>query len=217
MRIEASLLSCDLLNLESEIEMLTEAGVDGFHIDIMDGNFVPNIAFGIDIVRQINKISRLPISVHLMVNNSLQFVDVITHPNVNYVIIHCEKIRNIETTINQIKYRGVKVGLAINPATQVSEIKDYLYLVDLALIMGVHPGYAGQTLIPSTLSKIKQIKLINKDIIAGVDGGMNDKTVTLANKEKADILVVGSYLFDNCSDDRLDCIKKKLKILCQEA
>jgi ribulose-phosphate 3-epimerase len=216
MRIAASILSCDLLNLESEIRILAEAGIYGLHIDVMDGNFVPNIAFGIDMIRQISKVSSLPMSVHLMVNNPWQFVDVVTHPNVKHVIIHSENNRNMEATIEKIRYRETQVGLAINPTTQVSEVRDYLQLVDLVLVMGVHPGFGGQTLIQSTLEKIKQIKSMNSKATIAIDGGINDKTAHLARRERTDILVVGSYLFDNCSRDRLACIKEKLRTLCQE-
>ncbi|MDR0695257.1 MAG: ribulose-phosphate 3-epimerase [Holosporales bacterium] len=216
MPIKASLLSCDLLNLGAEIRLLEEAGVGGLHIDVMDGNFVPNIAFGIDAIRQVCAFTKLPISVHLMVSNPLQFIDVVTYTNVQYVIIHSEGNRHTEETMERIRNRSSKVGLAINPATRVSDVKDFLRLADLALIMGVHPGYGGQTLIQSTISKIGQARCSNPEMLVAIDGGINEKTAYLANREKADILVVGSYLFDNCSCNRLDCIKEKLKILCKE-
>lgn len=227
MRISASLLSCDLLNLESEIKILEEAGIDAIHIDIMDGHFVPNIAFGIDMVKQVGKITNLPLTVHLMMNNPEQFIDVISYANVDYLIIHSEGIRNVTNLFERIKSKGIGVGLAINPRTSVNETSMYLQLTDLALIMGVHPGFGGQKLIPSTLEKIRQIRAVKNNIIIGIDGGINESTVSFVNKQKPDILVVGSCLFDNPlienslsgsnnRDAKLNSIKGKIKILCRE-
>ncbi len=216
MRISASLLSSDLLNLESEIKLLKQAGVNAIHIDIMDGHFVPNIAFGIDIVKQIGMVSELPITVHLMIDNPGQFIDVISYYNLDYLVIHSEKNRDVESLLENIKNKGIGVGLAINPQTKISDIKRYLPMIDMALVMGVHPGFGCQTLIPSTLDKIRQIKAIRNDLIVGIDGGINEKTVSLANKEKPDILVVGSYLFDGDKNNKLNSVKEKLKFLCQK-
>ena len=215
MYISASLLSCNLLNIASEIEMLQEAGVNAFHIDVMDGHFVPNISFGIEMIKQIAEFSKLPISVHLMIENPEQFVDIISYCNVNYLIVHPESSRNPDMLIEKINSKGIGCGIAINPQTQISAVKRYLEKASLALIMGVHPGFGGQTLIPSTLNKIQQIKAVKQDIVIGLDGGINDKTISLVNQEKPDILVIGSYLFDNSAENRLESTKEKLKVLCQ--
>lgn len=216
MHISASLLSCDLLNIESEIKSLKEAGINSVHIDVMDGHFVPNIAFGIDIIKQIARIPDLCITVHLMMDNPEQFIDVISYYNVDYLIVHTENSRNVDALIERIKSKDIKCGIAINPQTQVSSIRRYLEKSDFALIMGVHPGFGGQTLIPSTLKKIQQIKNIKQDIIVGIDGGINANTISLVNKEKPDILVVGSYLFDSDKENKLENMKEKIKILCQK-
>lgn len=215
MIVSASLLSADLLNLEKEIHLLSEAGVNCLHIDVMDGHFVPNIAFGIDIIKRISNVSDMPINVHLMIENPDKFIDVVAYSNVNYIIIHTEGYRNVEKTLEKIKNSGVEAGIAINPQTQVNDISRYFYMVDMALVMGVYPGFGGQALIPSTIDKIRQIKSQHKNITVGIDGGINDKTVSLANKAEADILVIGSYLFENYSGDKLSSMKEKLKILCQ--
>jgi len=216
MRIAASLLSCDLLNIESEIKLLKEARIDSIHIDIMDGHFVPNIAFGLDIIKQIAKISETPITVHLMIDNPEQFMDVISYYRVDYLIVHTEGARNIDNLIERIKSKDIGCGIAINPQTKINTIRRYLEKADLALVMGVHPGFGGQTLIPSTLSKIQQIKNIKHSILVGIDGGINDKTISIVNKEKPDILVVGSYLFDSRQENRLVSMKEKIKVLCQK-
>ena len=216
MIISASLLSADLLNLEKEIQLLAEAGVNGLHIDVMDGHFVPNIAFGIDIIKRISNVSDIPINVHLMIENPDKFIDIVAYSNVNYIVIHSEGNRNVEKNLERIKNRGVGAGIAINPQTPVNGISRYLHMFDMALVMGVYPGFGGQALIPSTIDKIRQIKSINKNITVGIDGGINDKTVSLANKTETDILVVGSYLFENYSSgDKLSSMKEKLNILCQ--
>lgn len=216
MHISASLLSCDLLNIESEIKLLKEAGINSVHIDVMDGHFVPNIAFGIDIIKQIARIPDLCITVHLMMDNPEQFIDVISYYNVDYLIVHTENSRNVDALIERIKSKDIKCGIAINPQTQISSIRRYLEKSDFALIMGVHPGFGGQTLIPSTLKKIQQIKNIKQNIIVGIDGGINANTISLVNKEKPDILVVGSYLFDSDKENKLENMKEKIKILCQK-
>ncbi len=213
MKVSASLLSSDLLNLEKEIEVLAEAGVSTLHIDIMDGHFVPNIAFGIDIVRQITKVSTLPINIHLMIDNPERFIDLLSSPKIGYIIVHSEGNRDIKSLFGRIKANDVNIGIALNPQTQVMDIREYLEMVDMALVMGVHPGFGGQTLIPSTLRKIKQLKDIRKDLVVGIDGGINDQTVSIVNPENPDILVVGSYLFNRDKDHELQDMREKLRIL----
>ncbi|MDR2666813.1 MAG: ribulose-phosphate 3-epimerase [Holosporales bacterium] len=215
MHISASLLSADPLNIAAEIAMLTDIGVDSLHVDIMDGHFVPNIAFGIDTVKCISENSLIPINVHLMVANPSQFIDMLVHRNVECVIIHREICGEIEEILKKIKTSGTKAGIAINPETEVCEIEAYMKLVDFVLIMGVSPGFSGQQLVTQTLNKVAKIKSIRNNVIVGIDGGINDKTAILANKEKVDILVAGSYLFDCATCNRVDTIKEKLRKLCQ--
>ncbi|MDR1391273.1 MAG: ribulose-phosphate 3-epimerase [Holosporales bacterium] len=216
MHVSASILSCDLLNLETEIENLEKAGIDSLHVDIMDGHFVPNISFGVDMVKQLRLISNLPINVHLMVDNPKQFIDSISHCNVECLIIHSEIKQNIENTLKNIKRHGMDVGLAISPQTQIVEVMQYLPLVDFALIMGVPPGFGGQKLIEPVLSKIGEIRSIHHKITIGLDGGVNENTIALIKAAKPDTLVVGNYLLASFQKkNRLDDIKEKLKILCQ--
>ena len=214
--LSASLLSCDLLNLESEIKSLEQAGVDYLHIDVMDGHFVPNIAFGIDIIRRISDVSSLPINVHLMIEKPDQFIDVVAYSNVNFLIVHLEGNRNLERTISKIKNRGIGVGIALNPMTSASMVQRFVPMIDLVTVMGVHPGFGGQTLIPSTIDKIRTIKNMPeaRNKIVAIDGGVNNHTALLANDAKADILIVGSYLFDNNGPDKVSSMKEKIKSLC---
>ncbi|MBQ7524425.1 MAG: ribulose-phosphate 3-epimerase [Alphaproteobacteria bacterium] len=213
-RISSSLLSGNLLNLSRDLECLTEAGVGSFHIDVMDGHFVPSFAFGIEAIKQIATASKLPVSVHLMVDNPENFIDVVCTCEIESLIIHGEGRDNISPLLGRIKEQGVKAGLAINPESEVSDIARYLPLVDLVLIMGVHPGFGGQALIPLTIEKIPQIRAIRPDVPIGVDGGVNDKTAALLNREKPDILIAGSYLLNGSKPQSVEVLREKLKALC---
>ena len=214
--VSASLLSGDLLNLESEIHSLERAGIDYLHIDIMDGHFVPNIAFGIDVVKRISEVSSLPVNVHLMIEEPQKFIDVLSYANVNFIIVHVEDNRNLENILGKIKSKKIGAGVAISPATPASAIQRFIPYMDLALVMGVHPGFSGQTLIPSTIDKIKSIKNMAQTgkIVVGIDGGINDMTAPLANAAGADILIAGSYLFDNHGGDKISSMMGKIKVLC---
>ncbi|MBQ8651089.1 MAG: ribulose-phosphate 3-epimerase [Alphaproteobacteria bacterium] len=213
MKISASLLSCDLLNIESEIKILTEAGIDSLHIDVMDGHFVPNLAFGIDIIKQIKRISKVPINVHMMIENPELFLDKIIGYDVNAISLHAENEHKLYDNFRKIKNSGIKTSLAINPETNISDITKYIEVADQALIMGVHPGFGGQSLILPTLQKIEEVKKFNATIEVAIDGGINDKTFKLAREAKADIVIIGSYLFEKSSRDRLTCVKEKILAL----
>ena len=219
MLISASILSCDLLNLEHELKALEEAKVDAIHIDIMDGHFVPNIAFGIDFIKEICNKTKLPVNVHLMIENPDDFINVITYSNVDYVIVHVENNRNLAKTISKIKDSGTGVGLAINPQTDIKEIDSYLKDIDMVLVMGVYPGFGGQALILKTLEKVRYLnaKKQSHNFIISFDGGINDKTIKVVNDAKPDILVVGSYLFNDGKRTTALDIRNKLKTLCQTA
>ena len=212
--ISSSLLSGNLLNLSRDLECLTEAGVGSFHIDVVDGHFVPNFAFGIEAIKQIATASKLPVSVHLMIDNPENFIDVVCVCKIESLIIHGEEKDDISLLLGRIQEQGVKAGLAINPESEVFDIARYLPLVDLVLIMGVHPGFGGQALIPSTIEKIPQIRAIRPDVPIGVDGGVNYKTAALLNREKPDILIAGSYLLNGSKPQSVEVLREKLKALC---
>jgi ribulose-phosphate 3-epimerase len=209
------MLSCDLLNIESEIEALVETGIDGLHVDMMDGHFVRNIAFGIDHVRQICRATSLPVSVHMMVSNPASFIDAVAHEHVESIVVHYEIGSELPEVLRLIKETGIGVGIAINPTTEVSRIVDYVGSIDTVLIMGVHPGFGGQTMVPGTAERIGCVRSVcGSSMKIAVDGGVNPSTANLVKLSEADILVAGSYLFGGNSGNKVDSLKEKIETLC---
>jgi len=200
MQIGASVLSADFSNLKSDLQDMQKAGVDFWHLDIMDGYFVPNFTFGLDVINVVP--SNLPLQIHLMVQDPSRIYDIFKS-NISIKLAKCEFIFHIENQtstdlyklINSVKLDGHRVGLAINPSTIVSELDDYLQILDTVLIMSVNPGFSGQKFISGVLSKIDYIKSIRNDIKIGLDGGVNDQVAGLVNVKKVDFLISGSYLF----------------------
>lgn len=197
-KIAPSLMCVDLLNVERDIKLLEEAGVDYLHVDIMDNHFVPNITLSFDFIKSIKRITAIPLDVHLMINQpeeSLQYLDMLTAGDI--VCIHYESTIHIHRAIGMIKDLGVKVGLALNPGTPIGVIENLLPDLDMVLIMTVNPGFAGQRLIPSMLDKIKNLReLLNEkgypEIEIEVDGNVSFDHAKLMYEKGADIYVGGS-------------------------
>ncbi|WP_282154512.1 ribulose-phosphate 3-epimerase [Cytobacillus gottheilii] len=197
-KIAPSLMCVDLLNVERDIKLLEEAGVDYLHVDIMDNHFVPNITLSFDFIKSIKRITDIPLDVHLMINNpeeSLQYLDMLTAGDI--VCIHYESTIHIHRAIGMIKDLGVKVGLALNPGTPIGVIENLLPDLDMVLIMTVNPGFAGQKLIPSMLDKIEKLRaLLNEkgysEIEIEVDGNVSFDHAKLMYEKGADIYVGGS-------------------------
>lgn len=205
--ISPSILSADFANLKADIKRV-EPYVPWLHIDVMDGHFVPNITIGVPVVKSIRKITNLFLDTHLMIENPINYIDAFADAGSDLITFHFEatKDKTIET-IEKIKSRKLKVGLSIKPKTSVDEIKNYISLVDMILIMTVEPGFGGQKFIEDCANKIPEIKKINKDVLVQIDGGINDKTAKLCLKLGADSLVAGSYIYG--ADD----IKKAIESL----
>lgn len=198
-RIASSLLAADLLNLQKEIEMITQAEADWIHLDIMDGHFVPNLTFGPDFVRHIRAISSLPIDVHLMISPTDAFIDEFAKAGASCLTIHPEAGYHTHRSLQKIKDHGVKAGLALNPGTPIEAVIPLLDMLDLILVMTVNPGFGGQKFIASPLKKLKKLrKIIDTEhlpILLEVDGGISDQTASCVLEAGADVLVVGNYLF----------------------
>ena len=199
MYIAPSMLSADFNKLAQSIRMVEEAGADYLHIDIMDGDFVPNISFGPMLYQGLRGQSKLVFDVHMMVTNPERYVDQVVKAGADVVTVHVEATPHIHRALQLIKAAGAKAGVVINPGTSVSAIEAVLGQVDQVLVMTVNPGFGGQAFIPETLDKVRQLADLRQkqgySYLIEVDGGVNDKTAADCLAAGADILVAGSYVF----------------------
>lgn len=199
-KIAPSILSANFAKLGEEINEVEKAGADYIHVDVMDGHFVPNITIGPLISEAIKPITELPLDVHLMIENPDQYVDAFAQAGASIITVHEEASVHLHRTIHLIKSLGVKVGVAINPATPVTMIEPILSDIDLALVMTVNPGFGGQSFIHETVSKIVRLdelrKKHNYTYEIEVDGGVNVDTAKICTDAGADVLVAGSAIFD---------------------
>jgi ribulose-phosphate 3-epimerase len=194
-----SVLSADFSNLERDVKMLNESEATWIHIDIMDGQFVPNISFGLPVMKAIHKHAKKPLDVHLMIETPDQFIKDFKEAGATWLTVHYEACRHLHRTLQNIKNAGMKTGVALNPHTPVDVLKDVLHEIDLVLIMSVNPGFGGQTFIPHTIQKVKELKsMIRKNFLSTlieVDGGVNLETGKQLVDAGADVLVAGSFVF----------------------
>ena len=199
MYIAPSMLSADFNKLAQSIRMVEEAGADYLHIDIMDGDFVPNISFGPMLYQGLRGQSKLVFDVHMMVTNPERYVDQVVKAGADVVTVHVEATPHIHRALQLIKAAGAKAGVVINPGTSVAAIEAVLGQVDQVLVMTVNPGFGGQAFIPATLDKVRQLADLRQkngyNYLIEVDGGVNDKTAADCLAAGADILVAGSYVF----------------------
>jgi len=195
-KIAPSILSADFSNLSAELKKVERAGADLIHVDIMDGHFVPNITIGPVVVKYIRKVTRLPLDVHLMIENPAKYIGAFVNAGSDMITVHIEtvSVKELAAIAKGLKNKGVKLGVSLNPATPLVRIKKALPLVDFVLVMSVNPGFGGQAFIPSALNKIRQLRAIFKKDIA-VDGGINDITGSQVREAGANVLAAGSYIF----------------------
>jgi ribulose-phosphate 3-epimerase len=199
--IAPSILAADFARLAQEIEKVERAGADVLHLDVMDGHFVPNLTIGPPVVSSIRKITRLPLDVHLMVQNPEQLLDAFIQAGANWISVHIEADANLDRTIHFIQEKGLRGGVAINPATSLTSLDEILPLADYVLIMTVNPGFGGQEFIPSTLKKIRRLKdsivSNNYKTRIEVDGGIGSENLDSILTAGADIIVAGSAVFSS--------------------
>lgn len=197
--IAPSVLAADFSNLQRDIEMINESEADWFHIDIMDGVFVPNISFGMPVLRDINKHAKKTIDVHLMIVNPDQYIETFAGLGADILTVHYEACTHTHRTIQAIKAAGMKAGVALNPHTPIAVLEDIITDLDLVCIMSVNPGFGGQSFIENTYKKTAQLKHLiefsKSDCLIEIDGGVTNKNANALIEAGANVLVAGSYVF----------------------
>ncbi|MBB2145047.1 ribulose-phosphate 3-epimerase [Pedobacter sp. LMG 31464] len=197
--IAPSILSADFANLQRDIEMINTSEADWFHVDVMDGAFVPNISFGFPVLEAVKKYATKPLDVHLMVVKPQRFIERFVHAGADIITVHYEACVHLHRTIQTIKELGCKASVALNPSTPVSLLKDILVDLDMVLIMSVNPGFGGQQFIPQSLNKIAELRKmaneINPNLIIEVDGGIGISNIESLIKAGANAFVAGNAIF----------------------
>jgi len=200
-KISPSLLSADFLRLNSDIEMLNSSQADWIHCDVMDGVFVPNISFGFPILKQVNKVAKKPLDVHLMIVNPDKFIKEVKEIGAYMMTVHYEACIHLHRTVSAIHENGMKAGVTLNPHTPVELLEDILQDLDMVLIMSVNPGFGGQKFIERSLSKVARLRKMIDDrnlaTLIEVDGGINLETGKLLLDAGADVLVAGNAIFSS--------------------
>ena len=198
--VSPSLLSADFLHLSKDIEMVNRSQADWFHLDIMDGVFVPNISYGLPVVSQIKKMATKPLDVHLMIVQPERYVEAFHKAGADILTVHYEACTHLHRTIQQIKAQGMKAGVSLNPHTPVSLLEDIIKDIDFVLLMSVNPGFGGQSFIEQTINKVDKLKKLiiesNSHTLIEIDGGVNFETGKRLVNAGADALVAGSFVFN---------------------
>ena len=214
-QISPSILSADFSQLGNEIKRLEQGGADMIHVDVMDGHFVPNLTIGPPVIKSLRKHTKLPFDVHLMIDPVHKYIEDYSNAGADIITFHPEATENILETINLIKSLNKKVGISLNPNTEITAAEEYLHIIELILIMSVYPGFGGQKFISDVIQKIKDLDQIRKErklsFKIEIDGGINFETSKIAINAGVDILVSGTTIFKENNGD----LKKNIKTLKQ--
>lgn len=197
--ISPSLLSADFGHLERNIEMLNQSECDWLHVDVMDGMFVPNISFGMPVIKYIKKAARKPLDVHLMIMDPGRYIEAFKEAGADIITVHYEACTHLDRTLHAIKDAGLRCGAVLNPATPVALLEDSVQLCDVVLLMSVNPGFGGQKFIENTYNKVEQLRALcnrkNPQCLIEVDGGVNTENAPKLFATGADVLVAGNAVF----------------------
>jgi ribulose-phosphate 3-epimerase len=197
--IAPSLLASDFANLQRDIEMVNQSEADWFHLDIMDGMFVPNISFGMPVVEAIAKHAKKPLDTHLMIMDPDRYIKAFAELGVDHLTVHYEVCPHLHRTLQAIKAEGMKAGVAINPHTSINLLEDTIQDIDIVIVMSVNPGFGGQSFIENTYQKVKDLKNLiqrkNANTLIEIDGGVNVANAKKLVEHGADVLVAGSFVF----------------------
>lgn len=210
MKLAPSILSADFANLLEDVKKIERGGADYIHVDVMDGHFVPNISFGAPVMKCLNGKTCVPYDVHLMIENPDDYIADFVTPQTEYITVHQEACRHLHRTIQNIKSKGIKAGVSINPATPVETLSCILEDVDLVLIMSVNPGFGGQKFIPSAVRKVKELAEIKRangyDFVIEIDGGVTLDNAKMLAEAGVEMAVAGSAVFK--ADDVEETVRK---------